>query len=309
MKIRHTNQYLVIERQTFTSIFLSMVLLVLGSQCSGEQSGQFDWQGHRGARGLMPENTVPAFLKALEYPVKTLELDLVISADSQVVVSHEPWLSHVICTLPEGSGLLSEENERSEWNIFGLPYGKIRECDCGSKPHPGFPEQEKREVYKPLLSEVVGAVREYCEQSGHAFPFFNAEIKSRPEWDSLYTPDPATFVALVLAEIEALELDGHITLQSFDVRALQAIRAKAPDLPLAYLVESAAELSKNLELLGFTPEIYSPYHEGLNSETVSAAHAQGMQVIPWTVNETERMEILLAMGVDGIITDYPDKIP
>ena len=268
----------------------------------------FDWQGHRGARGLLPENTVPAFLKALEFPVQTLELDVVVSADSQVLVSHEPWLSHRICSLPTDSVSLTEENERTLGNIFKMPYATIRTCDCGSKGNPDFSRQEKRPVHKPLLSEVVEAVRAHSTASGRNMPGFNIEIKSRPDWDGQFTPDPTVFADLLIREIRKLGIAGSTTIQSFDVRALQAARQLAPDIRLAYLVGDAGALSEKLALLGFIPEIYSPYHELLQASGVEDLHRQGMLVIPWTVNERDRMVELVQMGVDGIITDYPDLI-
>jgi glycerophosphoryl diester phosphodiesterase len=131
----------------------------------------FDWQGHRGARGLMPENSVPAFLKALEFPVSTLELDVAISQDSQVVVSHEPWFSHHICSLPEG-GAVTEEQE-ARLLLFQMPYSEIQRYDCGIRGNERFREQQAMPVVKPLLSDVVLAVEAYCRKSGRALPRYN----------------------------------------------------------------------------------------------------------------------------------------
>ena len=115
-----------------------------------------DIQGHRGARGLMPENTVPSFIHALTLGVTTLELDVVVSRDSQVVVSHEPFLSSTICLSPDGKAIPVEEEKR--YNLYQMDYDDIRRADCGSKGNPRFPEQRKMAVAKPLLTEVIDSV-------------------------------------------------------------------------------------------------------------------------------------------------------
>lgn len=269
-------------------------------------SDDFDWQGHRGARGLMPENTAPSFLKALEYPVRTLEMDVVISQDSQVVLSHEPWMAALICDKPDGTPV--EETEEKSLNIFEMDYAVIREYDCGSRGHERFPRQKPLASRKPLLGELILQVEQYCRDNAREFPFYNIEIKSRPEWDNIYTPEPSVFARLLLREVQQLGIQARTCIQSFDVRALQAVREMDSTIVLALLVENTRGLDKNLEALGFTPDIYSPYHQLVSKNLVSKAHAAGMRVIPWTVNEVATMQGLINMGVDGIITDFPDLI-
>ena len=135
----------------------------------------FDWQGHRGARGLLPENTIPAFLKALEYPIQTLELDVAISKDGKVVISHEPWMSPTICFRSDGDGIPEEEEQA--YKIYGLDYESIAQFNCGKK-HEGFPEQQSVAVAKPLLSAMIDSVERYCETNNRSKPFYNIEIKS-----------------------------------------------------------------------------------------------------------------------------------
>ncbi len=269
-------------------------------------SENFDWQGHRGARGLAPENTVPAFLKALEYPVKTLELDVVISKDSQVVVSHEPWMSATICQQPDGTPV--SESEEKQFNIFNLTWPDIQQFDCGSRGHTGFPEQKPTAVHKPLLREVIAAVQQYCRENGREEPFYNIEIKSNLEWDDVYTPKPRAFAQLLMDELKHTGIENRTCIQSFDVRALRAARAIDDDLVLALLVGNAGGLEANLETLGFVPEIYSPHHALVTVNLVEKIHEAGMKIIPWTVNDTAAMQALIQLGVDGIITDYPNLI-
>lgn len=269
-------------------------------------SENFDWQGHRGARGLVPENSIPAFLKALEFSVKTLELDVVISKDSQIVVSHEPWMSASICNKPNGTPVTKEEEKT--FNIFQLEYAEIQQFDCGSRGNSRFPEQEAMPVSKPLLYDLVQQVDLYCKSQNRELPFYNIEIKSQPEWDNVFTPDPQIFAKFVLEQIERLGIKTRTCIQSFDVRSLQAVHQIDSTIVLALLVENTSGLDSNLKKLGFTPNIYSPYYQLVSGNLVKEAHNFGMQVIPWTVNDTTTMQGLIGLGVDGIITDYPNLI-
>ncbi len=268
----------------------------------------FDWQGHRGARGLAPENSIPGFLKALEFPqITTLELDLAVSQDSQLIVSHEPWLSHEICSWPDGRPVSKADEDLLI--IYHLRADDLARYDCGSRGHSRFPEQQKISTVKPTLQAAVQAVENWCRQHNRPLPAYNIEIKTRPEWDDLKTPVPEAFARLVVEEIQRLGIRKRACVQSFDVRSLQAVHRLDPQLTTALLVENNLGLEANLQILGYIPPIYSPNHQLVNAETVHLAHAKGMRIIPWTVNDTQDMKKLVDMGVDGIITDYPDRIP
>lgn len=268
----------------------------------------FDWQGHRGARGLAPENSIPGFLKALEFPqITTLELDLAVSQDSQLIVSHEPWLSHEICSWPDGRPVSKADED--QLLIYRLRADDLARYDCGSRGHSRFPEQQKMSAVKPSLRAVVQAVENWCRQHNRPLPAYNIEIKSRPEWDDVKTPAPEAFARLVMEEIQRLGIRERACVQSFDVRSLQAVHRLDAQLTTALLVENNLGLEANLQALGYVPPIYSPNHQLVDAETVRLAHAKGMRVIPWTVNDTQDMKKLIALGVDGIITDYPDRIP
>lgn len=297
-------------------IFIS--LLYAGCENNSQASSQeksaqmenqiFDWQGHRGARGLLPENTVPAFLLALEYPyLTTLELDIAVSQDSQLIVSHEPWLSHHTCSYPDGRPVAEADEEKLV--IFQMTADAVQQFDCGKRGNERFPEQKPMEVYKPLLSEIVLAAEQRARDMDRKLPRYNIEIKSRPEWDGTKTPDPTSFARLLLREIERLGIKDRSCIQSFDTRALEAVHKLEPTMVTAYLVEELDSLEHNLAKLSFTPTIYSPYYMLVTGNMVAQIHELGMQIIPWTVNDTENMAALKELGVDGIITDYPDRIP
>jgi len=265
-----------------------------------------DVQGHRGCRGLMPENTIPAFLKAIDLGVTTLEMDAVVSKDGKVVVSHEPFMSHVICRGPQGETITEEEEKN--YNLYAMTYEEISQCDCGSRIHPGYPQQQKLSVSKPLLSEVIREVEAYLDKNDLPEVLYNIETKSTPEGDNTFHPEPQAFVDLLMEVVENGGISDRTTIQSFDVRTLQYANQQYPDMELALLVGNTKSPEKNLELLGFTPDIYSPYYKLVSKKTVQFARDQQMKIIPWTVNSPKDIKKMIGMKVDGIISDYPDRV-
>jgi glycerophosphoryl diester phosphodiesterase len=251
---------------------------------------------------LLPENSLPAFLKALDFPqVSTLELDLAVSKDHQLIVSHEPWFNPAICLKPNGDSMTTQEAE--SFLLYHYTAAEIQAFDCGSKGNPRFPEQQKVKTYKPVFREVVGAVRALRSDIR-----WNIEIKSNPAWDGLRHPPVDTFVQLVVAEIRALGLEKQATVQSFDPRAMNALHRQAPDLQLAFLIENTNSLESNLARLDFVPAIYSPYYLLVDRSLVNKCRARNLKLVPWTVNDVKSMRRLVRLGVDGIITDYPNLI-
>lgn len=264
----------------------------------------FDVQGHRGARGLLPENTIPAFIKALDCGVRTLEMDVVISGDQQVVVSHDPWMSSQICSLPSGEPVPPGEEDRHR--LFGMSYDEIKQYDCGRRGHPQFPRQQRQPAVKPLLREVIEAAEQHASETGRPLPFYNIETKSQVIWEQRFHPDPRTFTRRVCEAVDAAGTMDRTILQSFDVRTLRVGRDLDAGWTLSLLVEHALEMERQLEELGFVPSIYSPNHHLVDRHLIDKARAYDMQVIPWTVNTLEEMRELKALGVAGLITDYPD---
>jgi glycerophosphoryl diester phosphodiesterase len=266
---------------------------------------KFDVQGHRGARGLMPENSIPAFLLALDSGVNTIELDLAVTKDGQLVVSHEPWMSASICSDPSGKSF--DEKSEIKNNIYQMTYEQVKQWDCGSKGNPNFPQQAKMNVGKPLLSDVIVAVENHIKSFTRYEVDYNIEIKSLPEGDNKFHPRPELFSDLVFNLVDQyLPLD-RVVIQSFDFRVLKYWHEKYPEVRLAALVENKKSVDENLNDLGFKPSIYSPYFKLLTKEVVKELHDKKMRVIPWTVNEPTEMLSVKGMDVDGFITDYPDR--
>ncbi len=270
------------------------------------QERSIDWQGHRGCRGLYPENTIQAMLKAIDLGVSTLELDVVITKDKQVILSHEPFMSAEISTNPEGKSITAAQEKT--YNIYQLDYAAVQTWDVGLKPHPRFPQQEKTPATKPLLADVIDAVEAYIRMHNLPPVQYNIETKSDPEGDDSYHPKPAEFVNLVLAVIQGKGIAPRTIIQSFDLRTIQLVHKQYPQLKTAFLVEntSAKKLNTQLKTLGFVPTIFSPAYQFVDQKLVDNCHKKGMQVIVWTVNTLPEMQTMLKLGVDGIISDYPN---
>ncbi len=268
-------------------------------------SQKTDIQGHRGARGMMPENSIPAFIYAIDQGVTTLELDVVISKDGQVVVSHEPWINEDIWVGPDGKSLNNKSKE--ELNIYSLTYEEIKGYDCGSAGNKRFPDQQKMYVNKPLLRDVIKQAERYTRSETGYEIRYNIELKSGEEGDNIFHPAPAEFSDIIHALIDDYLPWERVTIQSFDFRILQYWNNTYPDVQLAALVENMRSVETNLGALGFLPRIYSPNYKLISEKAVKELHEKGIQVIPWTVNEKEDMEMLVKWGVDGIITDYPNR--
>jgi glycerophosphoryl diester phosphodiesterase len=282
----------------FTSIVMSTVL-------HAQYIPKFDVQGHRGARGLKPENTIPAFLSALDTGVTTLEMDVVITKDKQVILSHEPWMSASICLDPAGNSFTAKEEKK--YNIYQMTYAEVQKFDCGSKGNERFPGQEKMPVSKPLLQDVIIAVENYIKNYTIYQVDYNIEIKSSPEGDNKFHPRVEEYSDLVYNLLDEYLPMERVVIQSFDFRVLKYWHQKYPEVRLAALVENLKSIDSNLKALGFKPSIYSPYYKLLNKEKVEYLHRQKIRVIPWTVNEISEMLSFKGMGVDGFITDYPDR--
>lgn len=265
----------------------------------------FDWQGHRGARGLVPENTIPAMIKAIDLGSVTLEMDAVITADKQVILSHEPFFNHEITTKPDGTSV--SKAEEKQLNIYEMSYATTQRYDVGSKGNPRFPGQEKMAVTKPLLLDVIDAADQYALSKNKPLPRYNIETKSQPATDGIYHPNPKEFVDLIVSIIHHKKMTDRVTIQSFDIRTLQYLHQQYPTIKTVLLIEDYNKkiLADQLLELGFTPTVYSPHYSLVNKAMVKECKKKGMRIVPWTVNDLATMKKLRSLGVDGIISDYP----
>lgn len=257
---------------------------------------------HRGLHGATPGNTVPAFLAATSAGCPWIELDVVITGDAQVLVSHEPWIDHRSCLDYDGRAL--DPATGRTLNIFAMTLQEVQRYRClavnGKEPADG-------PVCKPLLAEAVHAVDAEARRLGMAAPSFNIEVKSNPAHYGSFQPRSVRFAELVLQQVKELGLEDRCLIQSFDPAVLEAADRMKPHVPLALLVENADGLEQNLARLDFTPRFYSPDVELVTEGLVLALRRKGIGLLVWTVNEEAAMRRMIAFGVDGLITDDPVK--
>ncbi|MDH3761641.1 MAG: glycerophosphodiester phosphodiesterase [Gammaproteobacteria bacterium] len=313
-------------RNQFAAILRGLLILVLAAP-NGIASG-FDLQGHRGARGLMPENTLPAFAAALSIGVSTLEMDLAVTRDRKVVVMHNPRFEPEIARDSEGNWL-----QQSSDSVHSMSLDTVKSYDVGrlnperkyARHYPGQQAIDGTRV--PTLAQVF----ELVNASGNRLVRFNIEIKINPHYPQLTFP-PQEFAGAVVEVIRRHEMESRVTIQSFDWRALQAVQDMAPEIVTSYLTVNQDWLS-NLQtgMAGKSPwlngldvddfdgsaaraikaaggRIWSSYHREVSARSIKLAQDLGLLVHVWTVNEATRMRELIEMGVDGIITDYPDRL-
>jgi len=262
--------------------------------------------GHRGCRGLLPENTIASFIEAIKIGVQAIELDIVVSGDNQIVVSHEPFMSQTYCLKPDGSELTNEEDQKH--NLFQMTYEEIIQFDCGLKTHPRFPNQKNQKAYKPLLKEVIETCEDFVKKNSHESINHIIEIKSNPIYYNTFYPEPKEYVALVLEAIAEYDFKDRIILKSFDVAVLNEIKKQLPEIKISLLVNREEVISDKLKQLDFKPEILGPYFDLLSKEVVSKYQDEGFKIYTWTLNEHETIKRIKSYKVDGVITDYPNKL-
>lgn len=260
--------------------------------------------GHRGTRGLMAENTIPSMIKAIETGANTIEFDVHITKDGQVVVYHDASFNPAYTTMPDGSEIPKES--RKDYTFHQMEYSRIREFVIGEKPYPEFPEQQPIKTYAPLLSEMIDSVEAYTKE--HHLPpvFYLLEIKSSAKTDGTEQPVPEEYIDRLMAVKNLLPLGKRLIIQSFDARPLQVIHRRYPQIALGFLTyDKEINPAKQLDLLGFTPQFYNPAYQFTTPELITLCHSRKIQVVPWTVQDPAEMKKLKAMGADGIISDYP----
>jgi glycerophosphoryl diester phosphodiesterase len=287
-----------------------------------------DSQGHRGARGLLPENTLPAFARALAIGVTTLELDVVLTADDQVVVTHNPRLEPEITRDPEGNWLTDSGPLIRSLTLAELKRYDVGGINPGTRYAKRFPHQETRTGTRiPTLSEVIKLVKE----TGDDTVKLNIETKLFPD-AALPTSTPAHFAGLLVDVIRDQNFIDRSIVQSFNWSVLKEVQRLEPELATSFLTAEQKWMDNiKRKEPGPSPwtagydiddfggnipslikqaggDVWSSYFKEITRDSVSQAHDLGLRVSVWTVNEEVDMENLIELGVDGIITDYPDRM-
>lgn len=309
-------------RHAFAVFLFAAVLIMTASSAYS-----LDLQGHRGARGLMPENTLPAFAHALSIGVTTLELDCAITRDGVVVVSHDSLLNSDITRGPDGQWLAQDGLP-----IWHLTYDELQRYDVG-RIKPGsayaarFPQQKSVDGTRiPRLADLFALVR----KTGDDAVRFNIETKISP-LHPVRTPSPEKFALSLISLIKKEKMEGRATIQSFDWRTLAVVQKEAPEIPTVYLTaqqnsvdniqasQSESPWMPGMHVSRFGGSIprmikaaggavWSPSYAEVSQESVQEAHSLGLKVVVWTVNDAAGMRRMIEWGVDGIISDYPDLL-
>ena len=283
---------------------LLITLLFLAFQVQAQKN--FMLIGHQGARGIMPENTIPGMLKALDLGVNVLDMDVVVSKDQQVVLSHEPYFNHEISTLPNGKAITFKEEKK--YNMFKMDYDEIRKFDVGTKVHRRFPGQAKMRAYKPLLAEVIDSVEAYVKLHKLRKPTYNIETAFIRKGDGEFQPEAAVIIELIMEIVKEKKLTKRVIIQSLDLRTLQYLHQAYPKIKTSLMVDEKQDFEEGIEKLGFTPTYYSPYYVLVGKGLVDRCHDAGVKIIPWTVNSVKDLKYLLNLGVDGVVTDFPNIV-
>jgi glycerophosphoryl diester phosphodiesterase len=263
----------------------------------------FDLQGHRGARGLAPENTLQAFAAALAIGVATLELDTGVTRDGVVVIHHDRRLNPDIARGPDGRWV-----EAPAPLIHELTFEQLRRYDVG-RLRPGSKTAEEFQDQEPADGARVPSLAELFElvaKAGNADVRFNIETKLTPQAPE-ETLAPEAFARAVIAEVRKAGVEARTSIQSFDWRTLLVVEREAPAIATVYLTGRRREGSQPAAVHAAGGRIWSPNHLEMDSASVVEARALGLRVIPWTVNEPAAIERVLDLAVDGLITDYPDR--
>lgn len=255
--------------------------------------------GHRGARGYYPENTIEGFKLALKLGATALELDVVVSKESQLIVSHEPYMNYLFCEDENGNSLT--EIQGKNINLYQLTLAEIQTYNCGARTDNKYPQQQKVNEQKPSLEEVIKALPENT--------FFNIEVKSEKKWYDIYQPQPQKYAQLVADFIEKHELHQRCLVQSFDPVFLNNLYPISNEkITLGYLIEDEFNPKSQLKLLDFKPDYVNPDYTLLKKEHLIFLKSKGIKTLVWTVNTPKDIYAMIMLGVDGIISDYPDLV-
>lgn len=271
-----------------------LIVILFFSACTMNEECSFDSEqtevnGHRGLRGHFPENSIYGFEKTVEKGLYRLELDIILTADSQWVIYHDPSINPELCSVGEPIP------------IFDITYDSLSRIGCGTLASARFPEQEKRTHGIPRLLDYFQRFQDHpaADSLTHII-----EIKSPKTYPTSDKPDSDTMVELFLELVRGQGMDEQVVLQSFDPEVLNAFRLVEKDIPILYLIEEMESIDQALSLLTASPEYVGMYHPLYDESVVSKLHQQGIEAVAWTVNDWPTIERLSCLGVDHVMSDY-----
>ncbi|MFA8299386.1 MAG: glycerophosphodiester phosphodiesterase family protein [Hyphomicrobiales bacterium] len=262
--------------------------------------------GHRGARGLLPENTIPGFIKGIELGVDAIECDVFISHDDQIIISHGPTISSVFASNPDGSPVTKAQSD--SLIIHKMNYDEILKYDVGKRVNPDFPRQKSIPQKIPLLTHMFDSVKRYYKEHPEIQKevVFILEIRSWHTWDNVYTPPYNQYIDSVMFTVKRYYGPERIILHTYDTRALKYLRRNYPEYTTEYL-RRWPDAMRNLDSLRFSPKVYGPLFHQATKPDIDTLHKLGIKVFTWTPDTLDQMIYQLdSLNVDGIGTDYPD---
>ena len=289
-----------------SAVLLASALLLQGCRVPADDKLPLV-HAHRGGAALYPENTIVAMTHSAASGVPVMELDLQVTLDSQVVVAHDACLAPSRTLGPDGT--LLADGPAMEYRIYGMSYDSLRRYDVGTVPDPAFPRRRSVKACVPLVTDLIGCVEQTVRN--HRLPSvgYNVEIKSSPSSDGVYTPGYRAYADLCMRALLSCRLGDRLLVQSFNPRVLDYLHTAYPGVRLSYLVEdSTLSFDRQLALLSFVPQVYSPQSRMLTDSVFVRARSLGMQVVPWTVDDREETLRLKRLGVDAVITNCPDSV-
>lgn len=280
---------------------LLLFLLVSSMSCTTNTKSDLDIQGHRGARAIYPENSIPGFLYALKLGIKTLELDLGVTKDDVLIVYHDQTINPEICRYLDGRAAPKDVP------VHSLTFEQIKEFDCGSLGNKRFPKQKMiSQTQIPSLEELFETVLNQDHPNAQNV-WFNIETKSHPDHPHLQ-PAPEKFVSLILDLVDKYDLGHRVIIQSFDHRTIKVAKKLRPEIKTAALFYERPKGSLVNATKEAAGDIISPFYEWVTKEDVTALHRAGIPIIPWTANTEASWRTLIDLKVDGIITDDPEGL-
>jgi len=256
-----------------------------------------DLQGHRGARGLLPENTLPAFERAIALGVTTVELDVGVTRDGVVVIHHDRTLNPDLARGPDGQWVRAPAPA-----IHSLTFAELQRYDVG-RIRPGSEYFSRFKDQKPIDGTRIPRLEDLLKKDSKVR--FNIETKISPDAPH-ETLAAEPFARALIAEVRKAGVEKRTTIQSFDFRTLKVVEREAPEIATAYLTSRRYPYPEKVHEAG--GRIWSPDFTSLGKENLDRAESLGLKIIPWTVNEPGDIARMLDMGVDGIISDYPDRV-
>ncbi len=265
---------------------------------NAQDSAQFF--GHRGCRGLLPENSIESFNKAIELGVDGIEWDVVVSKDKKLVISHEPYIDASYCLDKNGKDISAAEGKKV--NFYNLTVEEIQKYDCGSKGNSKFPEQKSINTYKPTVQEAFKKI----DFKSVTILF---EIKSETKDYGTYQPEPKEYARIIANEVKDFEYNSNIIFMSFDALLLEELHQILPDYRYVYLTyKPFVSIDSFLKEITFKPYALGMYYPTIRKKDVQKAKKENIDIYAWTVNDKKKSDKLIRYGVSGIITDYPDRV-